>query len=123
MREILFRGKCIRTNEWVYGSLLQEMYNCYISRKVDQTREAITQICVHKETIGQFTGLLDKNGVKIFEGDLLNIFLGVGLGDTAEVITYSEKYGYYKYGNNPICEILEDEKVSYLVIGNIHDND
>ena len=75
MREILFKAKRLDNNEWVYGSLLQEMYNCYISKKIDQTRESITQICVDKETIGQFTGLTDKNGVKIFENDKIMIVI------------------------------------------------
>lgn len=57
MREILFRGKRIDNGEWVYGYLQQE--------------DKINLYYVKKETIGQFTGLLDKNGNKIFEGDIL----------------------------------------------------
>lgn len=120
-REILFRGQRVDTKEWVYGDLIHLEKDFKRIVKIlhwtgdDNSSEVIP------ETVGQFTGLVDNNGNKIFEGDKLNIFWGIGLGDTMEIVKYDVRYGYFKYGNAPICELIEDSKISYLVIGNIHE--
>lgn len=75
MREILFRGKRknpFNNNEWVYGFLINfpnsETEICY---EYDEDWEDNNCEAVIPETVGEFTGILDKNGNKIFEGDIV----------------------------------------------------
>ena len=83
MREILFRGQRFDNGEWVYGMPLKSKFNCTymltkqggLSADFIFSRYTILDskdsIAVKTESIGQFTELIDKNGNKIFEGDLV----------------------------------------------------
>lgn len=80
-REILFRGKRADNNEWVYGDLLNwydtennNQYNpCIIPIECSVKGKSIRDFVVVPETIGQYTEINDENGVKIFEGDIVEI--------------------------------------------------
>ena len=134
MREILFRGKAnseIREGEWVYGSLLAESANTFpiIARDYDNDEDWISVIewdTVEPQTVGQFTGLTDKNGKKIFEGDIVKaqdeIFGSPFCDGITGKIVYAES-AYFIEPRNPIeSQWLFNECAVYEVIGNIHDN-
>jgi uncharacterized phage protein (TIGR01671 family) len=115
MREILFRGKRTKTGKWVEGLLF---HHCEKSSSI-WSAELDRAVWVAPETVGQFTGLTDKNGKRIFEGDIVEINHNAYPGVKGEVFFKNGSFMLKNvsdvltlYGFLPWCE----------VVGNIRDN-
>lgn len=122
MREILFRGKCKNSGEWVVGDFCHPCNICYETIGYDeQLKQDNVPIwndeAVAPETVGQYTGLTDKNGKKIFDGDIVRYDNGTGYiawSDYNAAWMCVEEKGEYREWFSNMSEIE--------IIGNIYDN-
>lgn len=128
MREILFRGKRLCNNKWMFGSLF-----CWNDGDCFIVCDGIhhNHYKVDPETVGQFTGLTDKNGKKVFEGDIVHV-LGNQQVEDWKNVNYIGSVAFLDAGFCVIDGTIEDHAFrryqlprldfDLKVIGNIHDN-
>ena len=138
MREILFRGKSTETNQWIYGGfhIWEKRQVCALDNdrlKDDEISYVITvnsfadwnmprtmqAVEVIADTVGQYTGLTDRNGRKIFEGDIVNILTE---NEEFGIITYDDG-GFFVDASTFSVDFMNNINGSDIeVIDNIHDN-
>ena len=119
MREILFRGKRVDNGQWIYGDLLTSNGTCCEISDWNEVDYFIHDI--DPETVGQFTGMTDKNGTRIIEGDII-MEMYKGHERTYSVFWHNDWFAFR--ANSIDCSYALDDIISYhvRVIGNIHDN-
>lgn len=129
-RKILFRGYSTESGQWVYGFyreyiIYQSCGKCidHINYFIDLTKGGSE--FVKPETVGQFTGLYDKNGKEIYEGDI------VSNGAQNYSISFSLRYGWmltkgdfsYSVGNETLDSSIDKCVIEGVaIVGNVYDN-
>ena len=125
MRKILFKGKRIDNGGWIYGSpIFQDGY--VLIRFWNSEEFKFEEHLVAPESVYEFTGLIDKSGKKIFEGDIVkaqdDIFGSPFCNGITGKVVYEETAFFIEPKDPMETQWLFNECAVYEIIGNIHDN-
>lgn len=110
MRKIIFRGKTKCTNQWIYGCLIN-IDTCQINCE-----------SVFTYSVGQFTGLTDKNGIKIFDGDIVRFYDDSEDELTNGVVVFNADFCSFCVSMKGHEDVMLMAHWQYEAIGNIYDN-
>lgn len=125
MREILFRGKEENTGEWVYGyyTLYPKCCGLHPCILIGTESGCVIPKFIDLDTLGIYTNMLDKNGKKIFEGDIID-FSDRSDDDGYGVVQYDAEETKFGFVYDNYCEGLGQRywSTNVEVIGNIYDN-
>lgn len=123
MREIEFRGKKLYNGEWVYGVPFEDFDGNMLIGNYG------SKVKVIPDTISEFTGLEDKNGTRIYEGDIIrtkafgkNIKTGVNCADYDIFQVTFKRSGFHLENNEREFSLSVTSTSYYEIIGNIFDN-
>ena len=131
MREIKFRGKTEGGGKWVFGYLIKNNDGkCYIKDtdyNVNNGRIDIIPELVALASVGEFTGLLDKNGREIYEGDLVVCYLSGARIGVVDTVLYNDESAAFEFKRRytTIKAFLEHDGLydtEIEVIGNVYEN-
>lgn len=117
MRQIKFRGKTVNGNEWIFGTTISQGT---IKRKADKWFMEVGENKwkgLQPGSLGQFTGLFDKNGKEIYEGDIYRY----DNPDSINEVSYCVGGGFAGFDLTPAIH-SENRLLDVEIIGNIHDN-
>lgn len=112
-REIIYRGKCIGNGQWLIGTLIKAFGDFYIYPS--DAKDSYDNYQVDPATIGQYTGINDMYGNRIFEGDIIKAY------GRKFAMRYLNQVLYVTAHEDSVLNLIQTCKTSEIV-GNIYDN-